>query len=88
MRAVMGCQPSFLLQSVAKALSASWRIFNNKLPKASCLREFIILQYRCGKIFISLLPKFLIDDILIVLQIVDITITQLSSDKESKAIKT
>lgn len=38
--------------------------------------------------FIFLLPKKLIDDILIVLLIVDITITQLSLYKEGKAIKT
>ncbi|WP_277227653.1 hypothetical protein, partial [Phascolarctobacterium succinatutens] len=67
LRVVMGCPPSFLLQSVAKALSASWRIFNNKLPKASCLREFIISAVQLWKNFITLLPKKLINDILIML---------------------
>ena len=46
------------------------------------------MQYRCGKNFITLLPKKLIDDILIMLQIVGVTVTQLSLDKESKTIKT
>lgn len=88
MRAVMDFLHLYQLQSVAKTSSASWRIFNNKLPKASCLREFIISAVQMCKNFIILLPKKLINDILIVLQIVDVTITQLSSDKESKTIKT
>ena len=50
--------------------------------------SLLFLQYSCGKFFITLLPKKLINDILIVLQIVDVTITQLSPDKESKTIKT
>ena len=50
--------------------------------------SFIISKIQIQKSFIFLLPKKLIDDILIILLIVDVTITQLSLYKESKAIKT
>ena len=88
LRAVMGFQPLYQLQSVAKTSSASWRIFVRTTRKHRACGSLLFLQYRCVKNFIILLPKKLINDILIVLQIVDITITQLSSDKESKTIKT
>jgi hypothetical protein len=50
--------------------------------------SFIISKIQIQKIFIFLLPKKLIDDILIMLLIVEVTITQSSLYKEGKAIKT